>query len=331
MSVNLIASTDKISAGSYNLFSRGRYAMFKATLVWVGVLCIIFAHEGAHSARSPVSVQENEVGQESPGGGGGARPEPHVEEGRVKIKLATQEMTIAQVNKVPLDLHGYAVSRIVAQSKLSGDWQLIREPEELPLQRAPDGSTYVNFVPIRLGKLELRVTVGFKDGGIDTDSVEVDVDHLPSEAPRRLILCDPAVRVDYTRKAGTLHFGLSPPSAPELVVPVAFYRGIDSPIPLNPIPGSLLGEIVLTVITRKDQQSPIALNPTTGEVKAVGIGQALIKATLRGKSAYACADVMRVSDDWNQRSDCRDFLPPDLTEPIDEPLQMPKSVEPQLH
>jgi hypothetical protein len=39
-------------------------------------------------------------------------------------------------------------------------------------------------------------------------------------------------------------------------------------------------------------------------------------------------DVMRDANEWKERSNCTDFLPPDLTEPIDEPLQLPQPVQP---
>jgi len=311
------------------LFQIERQAMFKATFICVLVLSVFSVCELA-SAAAPKS-SANGAGQQGSAVGNDVQMEPHVEEGRVKINLGTQQMTVAQDNKVPLDLHGYAVSRIVGSWKFSEPYiesQVIAEPENLTLQHAEDGSAYVNFVPIRLGKLQLRIYVAFKDGGFDTDSVEVNVDRLPEQAPQRFILSDPAVRIDFKRKAGTLHLALSAHSPAELLIPVAFYQGINSPIPFNPIPATLLNDIVFTVVTRRNQRSPIAFNPSTGEVKAVMVGQALVKATLNGKSAYACVDVMPRADDWNQRSNCNDFLPPGLTEPLDEPLQEPKRAGP---
>lgn len=299
--------------------------MLRATFIcvsifWLFSVCELVSATPAGGARQQGSTAGSDL-----------QPEPHVEEGRVKIDLDTQEMTVAQANRVSLNLHGYAVSRIMAGWKFLNptiESEVIAEPQELTLQHAEDGSTYVDFVPIRLGNLQLRIYVAFKDGGFDTDSVEVNVDRLPQQAPQRLILSDPAVRIDFKRKAGTLHLALSAHSSAELLVPVAFYNGIDSPIPLTPIPAALLKDIVFTVVTRRDQRSPIAFSPSTGEVKAVMVGQALVKATLDGKSAYSCVDVMPRGDDWNTRSNCNDFLPPGLTEPIDEPMQEPKRAGP---
>jgi hypothetical protein len=255
-------------------------------------------------------------------------PQPRVTEGRIRINLPSQEMTIAQTNKIPLDLHGYAPDRILVGWKFSEpsiESETIAEPEETQLQHAPDGSTYVNFVPIRLGKLMLRIYVAFKDGGFDTNSVGVNVDRLPAQVPRRLILADPLVTINFQRKAGTLHIAMAPRTSKELLIPVAFYNGIDSPVPFYPIPASLLGDIQFSVIPRKDQAPPISFNPATGDLEPIQPGQALVKATVRGKSAYACVDVMKDLDEWSERSSCEDFLPPDLTEPIDKPMHTPKT------
>jgi len=302
--------------------------MLKASVVSFWILLTIWVCGLASvSAQSP----EDGAGQPASTSGEQGLPEAHWEEGRVKVKLATLDMAIAQANKIPLDLHGFSASRITADWSFSNpliESQVIAQPEELPLQHAEDGSPYVNFVPIRLGKLQLRILVAFKDGNFSSDSVEVNVDRLPDQAPSRLILSDPKVRIDFTRKAGTLHLDLSPGSNDELLVPVAFYSGITSPIPLNPIPSTILDDIAFTVIPRRNQPSPIAFNPSTGEVKAVRIGQALVRATLRGKSAYACVDVMKDVREFNERSNCSDFLPPGLTEPIDEPMQEPKRAGP---
>jgi hypothetical protein len=302
--------------------------MFRAVTAWIWTLCMIFAL----AAASRLSAQEKGGGQES--AVGGAQPEPHAEEGRLKINLPTVEMTAAQDNKIPLDLHGYAVKSIMADWKFSQpgvEGAVIAEPEELSLQHAPDGGAYVNFVPIRLGKLQLRIAVDFEDGGYDQESVEVNVDRLPDRAPERFILTFPLERANHIRKAGTLHLDLSPQFDRVSVTPAAFYKGFASPIYLTPTPSPLRSDIAVAVIPRKNQASPIAFDPWTGEVKAVRLGQALIKVTLRGKSAYSCVDVMRDRREFNERSDCKDFLPAGLTEPIDEPLQMPKAAQPRPH
>ncbi len=63
------------------------------------------------------------------------------------------------------------------------------------------------------------------------------------------------------------------------------------------------------------------------QVKAVRVGTALIKATLDGRTAYACADVSKDAREFAERSDCNDFLPPRMSEEINEPLHMPPAAQ----
>lgn len=253
----------------------------------------------------------------------------HVTEGRVKIKLSTTEMTAAQANKIPLDLHGFDVGRVVVEWQLpEREGQYAPESEEAPLQRESDGNAYVNFVPVRLGKLKLRIMVDFVDGGIDHDRLEVNVNRLPDQPPARLIL---SLGTDFTRRAGTLALDFSPLYHRLIVAPVAFYKGVDSPIPLIPAPSQIQNQLSYTIIPRKNQASPIVFDPETGEVRSERLGQALLKVTLDNHSAYACMDVMRDTSEFIQRSNCSDFLPPDLTEPIDKPFYTERRAAPPAH
>lgn len=259
-------------------------------------------------------------------------PEPHWEEGRVKITLPSLEMRVAQPNKIPLNLHGFAVTRVMS------DWRFpepgiegmsIEDPKELPLQRESDGSLFVEFVPIRMGRLQLRIMVDFKDGGASSDSVEVNVDRLPDAIPRRVIISYTGNTIVYDRKAGTLHFDLSQNRTGSIAA-VAFYTGVNSPIPLNPMPALIRSQVVFTIIPKRNAASPISLDPVTGEITAASLGQALIRLTVDGKSAYACADVSTNASEFASHSNCNDFLPDGVTaQSIDEPLQMPQPVQPQ--
>jgi hypothetical protein len=87
---------------------------------------------------------------------------------------------------------------------------------------------------------------------------------------------------------------------------------------------AVLGDdVAFTVITRKKEAAPITFEPSFRGVQSVKVGQALIKATFRGVSAYTCIDVMRDARMETGRSDCHDFLPPNFIEPIEEPVHLP--------
>jgi hypothetical protein len=52
---------------------------------------------------------------------------------------------------------------------------------------------------------------------------------------------------------------------------------------------------------------------------------------LMGSMKCTCMDVMRDTSEFFQRSNCSDFLPPDLTEPIDKSFYIEKWVAPPAH
>jgi len=304
-----------------------RRFVFKATSVLVCVMCILCAYHPSLAASEP--SQQGGIGPGQAPAAGKAAQNWHVTEGRVKAKLPTTEMTVAQANKIPLDLHGLEVSRILVEWQVpEREGQYAPESEEAPLQRESDGSAYVNFVPVRLGKLKLRIMVDFTDGGVDQDRLEVNVDRLPDQPPDRFIL---SLAADFTRRAGTLALDFSPHYHHVFVTPVVFYKGVDSPIPLIPAPSQIQDQLSYTVIPRNSQASPIAFDPKTGEVTAERLGQALLKVTMDGQTAYACMDVMRDTGEFVQHSNCSDFLPSDVTEPIDKPFYIEKRPAPPAH
>jgi hypothetical protein len=289
-----------------------------------------FPDEEIVEAGAPPPKPQPDVIPRGPDAAAAKAPQsPRLTEATIEIKLPTTGMTVARANKIPLDLNGFAV-----KGRIHVDWawpEMRREGTNVPpsvlvpLQLESDGSAYVNFVPLRLGKLKLRILVFFADGGLDDYEVEVNVDRLPDQPPDRLIL---SLFPNLTYRAGTLAFDLTPRYSRMLVIPVAFYKGVDSPIPLIPAPSQIQDQLSYTVIPRKNQASPIIFDPKIGEVKAERLGQALLKVTLGNHSAYACMDVMRDSQEFFQHSNCGDFLPPDLTEPIDKPFYIEKREAP---
>jgi hypothetical protein len=297
--------------------------MEKTAAIFLGLLCMALARGLAPA--DPVNLYI--TGQEP--AHAAAKPEPHVVEGRVTIKLDSRDLTIGQYNKIPLDLHGYPVERITGDFGPTAEMEYPPDPDTgvLSLKRDNVGGTYVDVLPTRMGKFPLRLLVSFADGGLDSATAEVNVDRIPAETPRQFLLTYPVGRMDFTKRAGTLRLDLSPQYSKSILIPAASY-GVHSPVPLYPIPASVRDDIAVTVITRKNREPSVVYDVSTGEVRAVRLGQALVKATLRGKSAYACVDVMQDVREFNQRSNCEDFRPPDLTGPIDEPMEIPKPVVP---
>jgi hypothetical protein len=306
----VIAAIGKIGKSRFEIERR---VVFRVTTVFVCVMSTFWAYHPPLAASQPFQQESSGPGQAS--AAQNALRNWHVTEGRVKAKLPATEMTLAQANKIPIDLHGFPVIQILALWRPS-EPGVAEEWQELPLQHESDDRAYVNFVPTRLGKLELRILVAFADGGVDQDKLEVNVGRLPDQPPTRFFL---ATRTGLTTRAGTLRVDLTGLNK-EILIPVAFYKGVASPIRLIPAPGQIQSQLSYTIIPRKNQPEPIVLDPQTGVVRGTRPGQALVKATFGNQSAYACIDVRQDTDGINHFGNCSDFLPTDLKEPIDEPL-----------
>ncbi len=288
--------------------------MFKAAVsAWVVCVVLIVGLASRSGFSQDASRAEHDCKFDQ-----GALPTPRGDRPRVAINLKTSELEFARSNKVPLDLHRQAVREM----SLSWDslWGVLAPLSSLVLEHDPDGSAFVEVVPIGIGKLKLDIGFIFEDCSIDEQRVDVNV-APPERDPEKLILT--WTNWQHVREVGTAHLDFADFSS-VVMTPLAFYHGIDSPVPI-------LGEYVsYTVITRNKEDAPIAIDSSFAAVKSVKVGQALIKATFHGVSGYTCMDVMRDARMTTGRLDCHDFLPLDLIEPMPE-LKHPPSGQAPPH
>lgn len=289
------------------------------------LLGVAFAHQPVFATPSQSASQPEKCQKE--GSPCANLPEPYFVDGMFKIKPPAPDMTVARANKISLDLPRKEIRHVDLEWQYSEpgvDGDTVRDSEAVVLEYAADRTPYVNFTPSRLGKVRLRVMILFGDGAVSDDSVEANVDRLPDRPPMAFVIS----MLGYWntgRRFGTFHLDLSPQFNHETLVPAAFYGPW---VPLISIPAAVRNEMSFTVITRPNEEPPFAFDLETGELKAVKLGQALLKVTLRNKSAYACVDVGSDAREFAQHSNCNDFLPADVKGPLDPPLEMPKPVQP---
>lgn len=271
--------------------------MFKAASVFVWALCVVSASAQVTATRSGFLQNTSQAGQNC-NFDNGSLPAPRGDRPRVTINLKTSDMEFAH-HKVPIDLHGQAVREI----SLSWDslWGMLAPLSPLMLQHGQDGSTFVEVVSMGIGKLKLDLGFVFEDCSIDEQRVDVNV-APPERDPEKLVLT--WTNWQHVREAGTAHLDFGHFSG-LVLTPIAYYHGIDFPVPV------LEDHVTFTVITRKNEDAPIAIDSSFFAVRPIKLGQALIKATFHGASAYTCIDVIRDARMTTGRSDCHDFLPSD--------------------
>jgi hypothetical protein len=223
------------------------------------------------------------------------RPHTAGEAQRAKISIPTQ-MTFAQKSMLAIDVDGHHVQNI-SISWQSGADGILAPVSEVKLQRAHDGSAFIEVAPPGFGSLQLEVAFVFEDCVAEQLEARVRVP-IPEREPDKLVLAWTNWR--YVRQTGTAHLDLANPSGLWLI-PLAYYEEVDSPVPVP------RGEVEFTVIRRKNLKSAVALLGSSS-LEAVELGQAVVKATFQGKSAYLCIDVTRDAALTSGHSDCQGLV-----------------------
>jgi hypothetical protein len=144
--------------------------------------------------------------------------------------------------------------------------------------------------------------VSFADGGEERERIDVQV--IPSERqPEKLRI---TLGGDDRRDTPVVYMDLSEAHRTKHLDPVAIYRNVTSPVPLN-----------ASVVTFKLINGGAAeIDPSTGIVTALNIGQALLETSFGGLSTLTCIDVMQIGG--GLRSRCEELLPPGRRLPLSE-------------
>jgi hypothetical protein len=278
---------------------------------WICLSCVLFAPRPS-AAQSSLAQNETGHGQECTDEDlHGLQPgEPQ----RAKISFPP-EMIFAQRSRLAIEIGAHSV-RQTSISWQAGADGVLAPVSDVPLRHDRDGRAYIEVAPPGFGNLQLELGLVFEDCVAEILRGQIKVP-APRRNPDEFILAWTNWR--YVRKTGTAHldFGNFPVV---VLIPLAYYQGISSPVPVP------RDEVEFAVITGNHEKSPIAFYDTSlGSVKSVGLGQALVKATFREKSAYVCIDVTRDAAVASAHADCHGLVPSGITVPSGEPEDAPNS------
>jgi hypothetical protein len=209
-----------------------------------------------------------------------ASEEPFPADERLEIPAIHSTLRVAEPNEIPVVIHGSGLKAILSDQRIAGadamDPYGMEGGDQTPeLLHHADGSTCIKIVPIRLGKLTIRLTATFADHGIADQSVSVDVG--PSKvAPAALGLLP-----------GLLPNGLfidrTQPS-PSYLSPVAYYYGLKAPIPI-PV------QFVTFDAGTAGNPPVVQIDPATGKVTPLRTGDALLETRYAGAAMHTCIQV----------------------------------------
>jgi hypothetical protein len=115
-----------------------------------------------------------------------APEEPFPADERLEIPAIHNTLRVAEPNEIPIAVHGSELKTILTEQRTDGEDPYGMEGGEqtLDLLHHADASTYVNIVPIRLGKLTIRYMANFADGGYASQLSPSTWDHRKSSQPR---------------------------------------------------------------------------------------------------------------------------------------------------
>jgi hypothetical protein len=264
------------------------------------------------AAQSPSA--QNETGHSQECTDENVHPVGPGEPERAKISFPS-EMPFAQKSRLAVEIGAHSVR------KASVSWQegadgVLAPVSDVLLRHDRDGTAFIEVSPIGFGNLQLEVAFVFDDCSAELLRGQIRVP-APRRDPDKFVLAWTGGR--YVRKMGTVHLDFAN-SAHVVLIPLAYYKGVDSPVPVP------RNDVEFTVVTPNHEKSPIAFWDTDlGSVKSVGLGQALVKVTFGGKSAYACIDVTRDAAVTSAYADCRGFAPSGVSVPSGEPENAPNS------
>jgi hypothetical protein len=241
-------------------------------------------------------------------------PEPSYRvSGMVKDRLELPHPTLAlklgRPNDVPVQLHGYAVHSTDASFTYfdpSGNTQSYGRDTEVTMKYHPDGGAYVEVFPERVGKAELYIGVFFSDGGVQSARVVAEV-ALPNEKPDKFLVNRGG---DDSETTGTVYLDLSAQSNHINLNPKAVYSEEAGPVPIP------YENVQFKLISANAADPPIRIDPSTGRIKALHIGHALVQSTFEDFSDLTCVDVMENASYGGDRTNCAELVPPGMDAPL---------------
>jgi hypothetical protein len=242
-------------------------------------------------------------------------PQPFVASDRLQLFPITHPLKIAEPNDIPLHINDPNVKSIIVDwgiylpgAKTAVSSQEARGPK-YSLLHGPGGTSFIQFAPSVLGKLSLGIIVFFQDGGIARKNEDVET-VLPSRPPEKFI-----IQQNHGNPWNTNRMYATVNRSTWLNT-VAYYPGFDKPIQLP------AANIVFHVLNDAGRE-PLQLDPTTGTIKPVNAGRALVQADFAGLTTFTCILVFP-SAGGGSVDDCHDLLPQGKSFPSQPEFSPPK-------
>ncbi|MES2220890.1 MAG: hypothetical protein V4587_07990 [Acidobacteriota bacterium] len=223
----------------------------------------------------------------------------------IQIVSPSTPLKLAEKAQISLLLHDKGLTNVGTiqsryldpEHKFADAYRIDGGYQKLPVLYRPDSTAYIEFVPLRLGEVELTVFGTFPDRAFDKSRTFLHI--VPSgRKPAALIVAQGGNRDTDTLRLN-LDDGRDWAQHPEYKVylyPEAYYYDVRVPIQVD--------RHYARFAVKQDKVNPvIKFDQATGGMRPLRRGAALVETSFGGLVRTTCI-VVRVERDVNDRSDC---------------------------
>ncbi|MBB5059737.1 hypothetical protein HDF16_004466 [Granulicella aggregans] len=242
----------------------------------------------AYESRLPYEANDNRIGR-------------FLADDRVEVVPPSKPLHIAMDNPVTLRLNGPAAVRIDCHPSSNSNpceaWKGEWSRTGMPFKQNDDGTVALNLFPMNFGTNEFTFSVLFVDGGVALKKMTAEVD---SGNVKPISIGQPCAAESTD---ADLPLALVPPKDGHEVFPgkstlstYACYSGVRTSV-------SVPTTAVKYQIRSEGKEAPIEFDASTGTVKAIRSGQALVQRSFAGLTSTTCVVVAPMEDP--EASNCR--------------------------
>jgi hypothetical protein len=278
------------------------------------ILCALIPNQAMHAraiALAPSFELSREAFVREASQTGQEEPNVHIFQAndRVEILAPEHNLKLAEENEIPIRIHFPGLVKIDSQQLLYAPSDMKTRllpylPEGgfavLPILYHADGSAYVKVIPRRLGQIVFEIWANFPDGGYVKTETVLTVG-LPDRLPQKLIIGQLGVPNANTPQM-TVY--LKPETARRALTTGVVYENLKEQIQIDPA-------FVSFEVRTANDASIIELDKSTGSIKPLQVGEALVQTTFGGWTNLTCVVVEEQFDpNMGATQNCKSLLLP---------------------
>jgi hypothetical protein len=211
--------------------------------------------------------------------------------GRGQIEVLPQHLKAGEVNELALKLHNPLIASVwVCQNRALVWGTDPAEEQELRVHRHWDGSAYINFIPMKAGRIDLEIG-RWPNPSFFTGTADATLQAEPST--RKPV----ELRIDANGSAldqNWIQLGLDGPSpygegATKTLYPQACYPDLRRPVDID-------WRYVQFSVRQPAGAPVIALDKSSGAITALHVGDALVETAFSGAVKQTCIHVRKTGE-----------------------------------